>query len=309
MSDDLERDAQLLAALRHAPDRDATPPPALTDRILAQARAQARARKAMAPSGPGWVQRWFGWMARPMAAAALGSVSIAGVVGMMWHAGPPSDNLSGADRAEPRVATSGAPPAAPAPAAPPPEAQPPAAPPPEPAAAVPRGHSPRAARPAPEPERRALASESAIAHSSAELAKSREQLQASAQPDVATPPVPRDPPAKSQAVQRDRAAGPAAAVAVTAAAGAAAFDPLVPALLSLTGESDRVLRQRLQGLQARIAGPWVETPAPATGWGEEIVDAGGQRLGRLLVQPALVTWQGRDGLTWQAPLLAASSSR
>ena len=63
-----ERDAWLRAALRHAPDARAAPPPALSETILAEARATARSagaarsarrsrrRRALA-SGRGWRRR------------------------------------------------------------------------------------------------------------------------------------------------------------------------------------------------------------------------------------------------------------
>jgi hypothetical protein len=83
--DDDPRDAHLLAALRHAPDHDGGPPEALSAQI------RARARQALPPptaaAGPGLFERWFGWMSRPVAAGAFGTLLIAGFVGLMWRAG------------------------------------------------------------------------------------------------------------------------------------------------------------------------------------------------------------------------------
>ncbi|MEN9629355.1 MAG: hypothetical protein RJA10_2582, partial [Pseudomonadota bacterium] len=87
--DDEPRDARLLAALRHAPDRDAAPPAWLSAQILAQAR-QAVARPDP-PAAPGLVERWLGWWSRPVMAGAFGSLLIAGFVGLMWRDGPPPE--------------------------------------------------------------------------------------------------------------------------------------------------------------------------------------------------------------------------
>lgn len=80
------RDAHLLAALRHAPDRDALPPRELSERILAAARASVQpARKSRAP----WSQRLGGWLARPQVAAAFGTLAVASLVGVMWSTREP----------------------------------------------------------------------------------------------------------------------------------------------------------------------------------------------------------------------------
>jgi hypothetical protein len=87
-----------------------------------------------------------------------------------------------------------------------------------------------------------------------------------------------------------------------AAAGAAAFDPLVPPLLALQAEADRVLRLRLQALQRRVNGPWASTPLPA-GAAETLRSADGRELGRLWLEGASLVWQGSDGEAWRAPLV------
>jgi hypothetical protein len=87
-SDDVDdlRDAHLLAALRHAPDRDALPPREVSERILAAARAAVRpARRTRAP----WWQRLGAWLARPQVAAAFGTLAVASLVGVMWSTREP----------------------------------------------------------------------------------------------------------------------------------------------------------------------------------------------------------------------------
>jgi hypothetical protein len=75
------RDAHLLAALRHAPDRDATPPREVTRRILDAARAAVRP----AP----WWQRLSAWLMQPQVAASFGTLVVASLVGVMWSTREP----------------------------------------------------------------------------------------------------------------------------------------------------------------------------------------------------------------------------
>ena len=79
-SDDaVARDAWLHEALRHAPDADAAPPPALRDAILRQARATG--------STPGLWQRIetaLNWLARPPVAAGLAGLTLSTVIVVMW---------------------------------------------------------------------------------------------------------------------------------------------------------------------------------------------------------------------------------
>jgi hypothetical protein len=90
--DDPERDAWLSEALRHAPDAQAAPPPALSDAILRQARAAATtttsARAARSgPSSGAWAAVWA-WLARPPVAAGFASVMVATLVGLLWWGQP-----------------------------------------------------------------------------------------------------------------------------------------------------------------------------------------------------------------------------
>lgn len=78
------RDARLLAALRHAPDRDALPPREVSERILAAARAAVRA-----PSAAPWWQRLSAWLMQPQVAASFGTLVVAVLVGVMWSTREP----------------------------------------------------------------------------------------------------------------------------------------------------------------------------------------------------------------------------
>ena len=76
---DSERDAWLREALRHAPDADAAPPRDLSETILAQARAAARAGGAPARAARrrNRVLALWDWLARPPVAAGFASVMAA----------------------------------------------------------------------------------------------------------------------------------------------------------------------------------------------------------------------------------------
>ena len=90
--DDDARDAHLVAALRHAPDRDLAPPDALSQRILAQARAHAQGSTRRAePSRAGvWQRALDALFGRPQLAAAFGTLAVATLVGVMWSTREPA---------------------------------------------------------------------------------------------------------------------------------------------------------------------------------------------------------------------------
>lgn len=154
--DSVPHDAWLREALRHAPDADAAPPPALSDVILRQARAAAVADQPPAwPASPSLGARLaaaWAWLGRPPVAAGFASVMVAGVVGLMWWDRPLEESLPPRGGALP-AATPAAPAAPPAPAAPAAPAAmaspgPTAAPAPEPPlAAAPAATPPRAPTP------------------------------------------------------------------------------------------------------------------------------------------------------------------
>jgi hypothetical protein len=100
--DDDPRDAHLLAALRHAPDRDALPPREVSERILAAARAAVRPARA-AP----WWQGVGAWLVQPQVAASFGTLVVASIVGLMWSTRePPAEPALRPSAAEQAAATS-----------------------------------------------------------------------------------------------------------------------------------------------------------------------------------------------------------
>ena len=114
---DAERDAWLREALRHAPDSGALPPRALSEAILASARAAARSpqglplhRASRAPPTRRLAAFWD-WLVRPPVAAGFASVLVATLVGLMWWDRPMDDMLARrppAAREEAAPATPGA---------------------------------------------------------------------------------------------------------------------------------------------------------------------------------------------------------
>lgn len=111
---DEARDAHLRQALRHAPDRDAAPPPALSASILAQARAAVQPAAPRREVAPPWWSRLWQQVATPAFGGAFASVMLAGVIGVMWQDGPPPEALPGAERDLAKAPTASAPAAVPA---------------------------------------------------------------------------------------------------------------------------------------------------------------------------------------------------
>lgn len=212
-------DAWLREALRHAPDADAAPPPALSDAILRAARAEAAAegtaRPVPATTPTSFLQRLlaaWAWLARPPVAAGFASLMVATVVGLMWWDRPLDEAM--APREAPVASSSQAPAAEPAPApqvqpTPPAAAVPPAAVTPAPEA-TPR---PREARPSPAPSARETQARQRAAQEQrdAALRERREELAARTQ----------------EAERRTAAAADSAIGSSTPAAGAA--PPTTPA--------------------------------------------------------------------------------
>jgi hypothetical protein len=105
-AEDDPRDGHLLAALRHAPDRDAVPPREVSERILAAARAAMRPARGEATP---WWQRLSAWLMQPQVAASFGTLIVASIVGIMWSTreAPVAEVVPSApfaDRAEQRSA-------------------------------------------------------------------------------------------------------------------------------------------------------------------------------------------------------------
>lgn len=118
--EDIERDAWLAHALRHAPDAGSAPPAALRDAILREAAAKARpASAALSPGAPasasasGPLKRFWDWLARPPVAAGFASVMAATLAGLIWWNEPMDDAMPRAPSREaaPAAAPAAAPPA------------------------------------------------------------------------------------------------------------------------------------------------------------------------------------------------------
>jgi hypothetical protein len=90
MTRDDERDPHLREALRHAPDAQLQPPPALSAFILQEARAKARDSQPAAPTSaaqlatPGPLAALWTWLTRPAVATGFAGVMAATLVGLMW---------------------------------------------------------------------------------------------------------------------------------------------------------------------------------------------------------------------------------
>lgn len=117
VDDGVPRDDWLRAALRHAPDANAAPPPAVSETILRAARAQAsagapaRASAARPPMLQALRDVWA-WLARPPVAAGFATVMVATVVTLMWWDRPLEEALP--PREGPSIAQAPVPAAAPA---------------------------------------------------------------------------------------------------------------------------------------------------------------------------------------------------
>ncbi len=110
-------DQRLRAALRHAPDSDVGPPTALDWRIKAAARQALSTQRALAPQRGSW-RDWIGRLPQPPAAAALATLALGTVIGVMWQGEVPPESMPGAPSAsadQPAVVARTSPETSPAP--------------------------------------------------------------------------------------------------------------------------------------------------------------------------------------------------
>ena len=303
-------DAHLRAALRQASDHDAAPPPALDQRILAQAHA--------ALAAPTWWRRALATvdgLLQPAPAAAFATVMLGSAIALMWHGDVPPEAMPG-PAAEMRTdaAQVASPPAPTASAvsaqreATPPVVAPHAAPPTHTSPARARADKPVIAAPA------SPAREAAPAPGPTPAA-----VVATAAPP-APEPVPVPPPL--QAATPRLAAAPAAPPAKAAIAGAdvkaesavarksganafvetVASDPLAAMFDALPGDDAR--RAALRELQQAGRGRWQRfvSPPAARNHALSLGDASGRVLGRLQFDDAGVWWFAADGGAWHASL-------
>ena len=93
--DDDPRDPHLLAALRHAPDRDARPPAPVTAAILGHARQAVQPARAAAPAWRAGLGAAFARLWQPAPLAAFGTLAMATLIGVMWGGQPAPDATPG----------------------------------------------------------------------------------------------------------------------------------------------------------------------------------------------------------------------
>ena len=90
-SNDEARDAHLLAALSHAPDRDVAPPADVSAAILGQAQAAVRPPRARRPTWHEGLRTAFRRLLQPAPMAAFGTVAMATLIGVMWSGEEPPE--------------------------------------------------------------------------------------------------------------------------------------------------------------------------------------------------------------------------
>jgi hypothetical protein len=312
MSDELPRDAHLCAALRHAPDRELTPPEALSREILAAARA------AVAP--PPWPRRVLAkatalldLLRRPAAGAAFASLVLATVIGLMWRDGPPPEAdappLRQAAPVENRADER------------PREMAPPAA---EVPASIAAPAAAREAVPAP-PTRKPAAPAPRHREAAAPPADARR----APPPPAAAAPVDAAAP-RAEAAAAESGAGVGAMQKSAARPSRAAIDPLAPAIAALDLARDTTdaaalrsadgalapradpMRLWLADLQRSARGRWVAAdiapPEPAT----TLPGRDGAALGQLVIGADAAWWQAAaepGAGWWRAPLPDADLQR
>ena len=198
----------LREALRHAPDAQVQPPPALSALILSEARAKARDAKVPERPARRPLLALWDWFARPSVAAGFAGLMVATLVGVMWWDQPMNEALP--QRPAPAAAPAAT---APSVAAPPVASAPEAAPKKAPAA--------EADRRAPEPPHAALR-KSAPAADKAAVAPAK---------PAAPPPAPAPPaPAARDELAADAKAAAAPPVRESAPVAALSLPPpVVPA--------------------------------------------------------------------------------
>lgn len=331
MSD--ERDPHLLAALRHAPDRDALPPPELSARILAAARDAVRPLPAASP----W-SRFANWLTQPQVGAAFATLALATLLGVMWGTHEPPEPAS-APAATPLASEHLAAPTAPAPSVP---AQPPVPTVPlEPPVTAPAGRA-ESRTAAPSERRLAQAREAAakaktpaaLPPADASVATTDAAPPASPQPTAPAPPAMTTAPAlRAEAARRTRDESADRTPATNEAGALADSRPAAPPTLSLAarppvdplqafdatgpqvwtwsghalkgerphGEAQRAL---WSALRAATQNRWLPAAAPlATPVPWLVLQQGSQRITFWLADGTLylVDAQGR---TWRAPISA-----
>jgi hypothetical protein len=332
-------DAWLREALRHAPDADAAPPPALSELILREARAAtAPAAGSKAGTTTSLVRRLtdaWAWLSRPPVAAGFASVLLAGIVGLMWWDEPLEDMLPPREGPLTKAPPPAPPPAAdarkvePAPAPPRDTATPEAAPssraapaPRERAAPKPRSEAaPRAVPAVPQASPPAAVAEAPVEAEAAPERRPRTVERDAAEPaaqsaaksaattGAAQAPAPRAP-AAALALRRDAASGSASVGSLRAAIasqpnrwtwqrGSRARERFSPAMLQWLQQVDGATRTHWQAAGSASAS---DAGPPLTLWLD------GRLHTRLRLDAAGVAFEPAAGEPQRAELPAASAA-
>ena len=293
----IEPDKHLQVALRHAPDANTKAPPELTAQILAAAHRSARERPSPLPEpAVEWRTRLMAWWRLPQAHAAMATVLLAGVVGLLWRDEQPGP---GVDRDLMPVAQ------APQTAAPPPPAAPA-----ETAQAELRAthQTQRAGRPELDAQSRQQAAR----------ARHHERARAAATPDSAAlkEPAAADPMRKADGLDKSSetagAALPAPPVAPTAvpAAAATAATAAIPAPVTAPAPAPapapalapavQVSGAANQAKPTPTSSPAAAVPSPAAPAARMLgTQAQQPNLTRLTPPPLALDTSAVDGWTWQ----------
>ena len=342
--DDDARDAHLLAALRHTPDRDALPPAPLTAAILDRARQAVRPSRATAGAWGVGLRAALARLWQPAPMAAFGTLAMATLIGVMWGGQPVPDatpelrpeQAAPAPQQAPAVQSEVAgttvaqapPPVLAVPETARPEVRASKSIPKTPATSQAAARAKAATPPAPPPEAMAAA---------ADAVKEREGRRDAAgavAPQRAAAPAPV--PQQSDALAKSLAdAAPAAlrarserAVPALGANAGAVAAPLAGAAAEIdaaAGSDAARVRWRLAGqrlvaheaaqrewwaaVQRATQGRWqLAATASATGAESEpialLID--GVPRGSLAFEPQAVVWRDAGGVAWRAPIAAAT---
>lgn len=323
-----EQDRHLSAALRHAPDAQDAPPPAMSEAILEAARAEARrARAAREPQAPSW-ERVLMLLQQPAWAAGAVAVALSVVIASVWWEAPetspavqsrretvPADvQREEAQRsAAPKQDASNGEAPAPVMKAAPAPASGISAPPAKPVAA--KRVAPRNAA---KSEARTVAESRAAAEATPAAAPAPEAAQAVAPTAAAAPPMPAPvaapaPPAPAQrAAVRPQAAAPAQLFVPASTASLAPVEP--PSLTRWRIASAQAGAQPAPALQAWLqqlsqltAGRWhrvaAEVPPPQGPFDWSVDWREGDTLQATVQRQAdTLWWHEADGSHWTATL-------
>jgi hypothetical protein len=299
-------DPHLAAALRHAPDADEAPPPALSRAILQAAKEAARRPPAMpaAPSSAPFWQRWLErlqlWLQEPRLAGGAAVLMLAVLIGSLW--GPAPDTSPVPQReALPLPAAA---PKAEAPAEPLASAATPA---PAAADAVQKAARPFATQQAEAPRRRPSAAPQAEPKAEPE----RRAAAPAAPPAAAAPGAdPATQVAESVAAEPPSLARLHLAAAADEQAGATTarrrVEANAPRLAFAPAASP--LRRWLQQLSQAAAGRWVRQPADTTlpadsaTWSFAWPPGGSAPQATIRLYGRTLWWQEADGSLWRAEL-------